>query len=84
MKTMKRFPIVEQLNISKETTREKVSFTEWKKLKEQVEASENHSKFDNLILLGNYDFKGIYETLLPALAKNCVIAFYCQTLEPLQ
>ena len=34
--------------------------------------------------MGNYDFAGIFEMLLPCLATNAALTFYSQTLEPFQ
>lgn len=49
-KAIKNFPIVDQLNISKQA-QEAVSFTSWTEL-----TTDKKATFDNFLLLGNYNF----------------------------
>lgn len=82
-KGVKRFPIVEQLNISKERVAEAVTFSEWKDIALQAESKEG-SKFTNLLIAGNYNFEEIVQKVDPILAPGCIICLHCQNLEPLQ
>lgn len=49
-KSIKNYPIVEQLNLPQET-QEKATFAPWEEILASKEA-----RFDNLMLLGNYNF----------------------------
>jgi hypothetical protein len=55
-----------------------VTFSSWSDL-----AADKKLKFDNFILLGNYNFKELVVKFEPTLKEGCIIAFFCLSLTPL-
>jgi tRNA A58 N-methylase Trm61 len=78
-KSNKRYPILEQLNLDKSMTTG-VKYQQWKDVNEEAFCA----TFDNFIMAGLYDFKGILGKFAPFLKKGCIVCLYCQAVEPLQ
>jgi hypothetical protein len=55
-----------------------VNFTSWEEL-----AANKDARFDNLVLVGNYNFSEIVTQVEGQLREGAVIALYCQSLGPL-
>lgn len=62
VKSLKRYPIVEQLNIKKEETEGIVEFQDWKGLLAN-QGKKDKPRFNNLMMAGNYDFEGILQAV---------------------
>ena len=56
-----------------------MKFTSWEEL-----IADKEAKFDNLIMLGNYNFGEIITQVEPQLKDGAIIALYCQSSSPLE
>ena len=73
---LRQFNILEQLNIGHQQL-QKIRFVEWKDLKQE------NQQFDNLLLMGNYDFQQVVSAVDHLLSRGAIVAFFCLSLSPL-
>jgi hypothetical protein len=77
-KKQKGFPIVEQLNLGQERV-DLLQFLEWNDL-----TAEHSARYDNLLLMGNYDFLSCLTHLQQFLFPGAILAFLSRSLAPLE
>ena len=76
-KTVRQYPIVDQMNFSKEK-KDSVQFGTWQDVTEDTSP-----RFNSLLLAGNYDFSELLTAVHPTLVDGANIVLYCLSSEPL-